>query len=87
MNASSSPARRRSTSARSSDNANSAGSFTAQEPSRSLLGQEVVRLPDEFGDVEHDLESVAVRPGPDLAGHRADDVVEPAVALVVAASA
>ena len=43
MNASSSPARRRSTSARSSDDASSAGSVTAQEPSRSPLRSSVPR--------------------------------------------
>jgi hypothetical protein len=41
------------------------------------------RLPDELGDVEHDFEAFAVLAWPHLARQRADDVVQPEIALVV----
>ena len=86
MNASSSPARRRSTRSRSSGEARSSVSVTAQEPSRYLLAQ-VARFPDQLGDVDHHVEARRHRRGPNLAGHGAHAVVQPPVALIVGACA
>jgi hypothetical protein len=41
------------------------------------------RVLDELGDLDRDLRAVSVGPRLDDAGHGADDVVDPPVALVV----